>query len=851
MIRKFLLAALIALAPVVAYGQSSPNLIKGQVPTAGQWNSYFTGKQDTLGFTPVNRAGDTMQGPLITVAPSTSSAGLNLPPGNAPTTPNNGDLWVTSSGLFAHAAGVTIGPFATPLSTAGGDLSGTYPNPTVAKVNGVAYSASPSTNTVAVVTGTNATTYEAIPNAALANAATTVNGQTCSLGSTCTISATAGTITVGTTTVASGTSGRILFDNSGVLGEIIPTGTGSVVLASGPSIANLTATGSFTATGLVTNADLANSSMTIAGHSVSLGGTQAIACGDLSNGAASCSTDTTNAGNITSGLLAVAQGGTHLASGTSGGVLYYSATGTLASSAVLTANQLVIGGGAGVAPAALGSAGTTSTVLHGNAGGAPSFGAIVSADLNITGTTCTNQFVTAVSSAVAGTCTTDTLAGAQHANQGTTTTVLHGSAAGNPAWGAVNVGTDVTGTLGIGNGGTGQTTAAGALGPSGFNVWSIATNGDSDYSIPSTARTAETSASLTAVRTWTLPAASSFIAGQPLDVRDAFGGVNGANTITVQRAGSDTINGASSVAITTQYGGIAFKSDGVSSWSYVPSSGGGGGGVSSVTIAAGTGIGVGGTCAITTSGTCTVSLSSPVATANGGTNLTGFTAANNAIYSTSSSVLTAGTLPVAAGGTGATSLAANNVLLGNGTSALQVVAPSTTRNILASNGTTWVAQQQITLGTSVASTSGTAIDFTSIPVGVHRVTMELVGVSTNGTSNPIFQIGDSGGVEATGYLGTAGVTVVSSVASANFTTGVGVNSGAAANVLHGTITCQLVDASTQTWMITYQLGQSNSAAIYYGAFSKALSPGPLDRARLTTVSGTDAFDAGSVNISYE
>jgi hypothetical protein len=76
------------------------------------------------------------------------------------------------------------------------------------------------------------------------------------------------------------------------------------------------------------------------------------------------------------GTLAVANGGTGLTAGTSGGVLAYTATGTLASSAALTANALVLGGGAGAAPAPLGSLGTTSTVLHGNAAGAPTFGAV-------------------------------------------------------------------------------------------------------------------------------------------------------------------------------------------------------------------------------------------------------------------------------------------------------------------------------------------------------------------------------------------------------------------------------------------------------------------------------------------
>lgn len=85
------------------------------------------------------------------------------------------------------------------------------------------------------------------------------------------------------------------------------------------------------------------------------------------------------------GTATVGGGGTGLTSGTSGGIPYFNASSTMASSAALTANQLVIGGGAGAAPAGLGSLGTTTTVLHGNAAGAPSFGA-VSLTADVSGT---------------------------------------------------------------------------------------------------------------------------------------------------------------------------------------------------------------------------------------------------------------------------------------------------------------------------------------------------------------------------------------------------------------------------------------------------------------------------------
>ena len=67
-----------------------------------------------------------------------------------------------------------------------------------------------------------------------------------------------------------------------------------------------------------------------------------------------------------SGVLPVANGGTALTGGTSGGILAYTAAGVLASSAALAANKVVIGGGAGVVPASTNLLGTTAAVTSGN-----------------------------------------------------------------------------------------------------------------------------------------------------------------------------------------------------------------------------------------------------------------------------------------------------------------------------------------------------------------------------------------------------------------------------------------------------------------------------------------------------
>lgn len=106
--KKFLVVLAFLLNATVAFAQTSPNLIKGQVLTAAQWNQLFINKQDTLGYIPLNTAGGVMTGKLVTTAPGVATAGFNLTPGTTPSTPINGDLWTTSGGLFIQVNGSTV-----------------------------------------------------------------------------------------------------------------------------------------------------------------------------------------------------------------------------------------------------------------------------------------------------------------------------------------------------------------------------------------------------------------------------------------------------------------------------------------------------------------------------------------------------------------------------------------------------------------------------------------------------------------------------------------------------------------------------------------------------------------------
>jgi len=153
----------------------------------------------------------------------------------------------------------------------------------------------------------------------------------------------------------------------------------------------------------------------------------------------------------------------------------------------------------------------------------------------------------------------------------------------------------------------------------------------------------------------------------------------------------------------------------------------------------------------------------------------------------------------------------------------------------------------VTRATAVTSTSGTSIDFTSIPSGVKRITVILSGVSTNGTSNMQIQIG-SGSVSTSGYLGSYVQLATGGNSVGAMTTGfmVSLVDATAAQVGHAVIT----NITGNVWVCSSMFGRTNQNVVMNSAGNISLG-GVLDRVRITTVNGTDTFDAGTINIFYE
>ena len=156
---------------------------------------------------------------------------------------------------------------------------------------------------------------------------------------------------------------------------------------------------------------------------------------------------------------------------------------------------------------------------------------------------------------------------------------------------------------------------------------------------------------------------------------------------------------------------------------------------------------------------------------------------------------------------------------------------------------------RIVQGTAQNSTSGTSIDFTSIPSWVKRVTVMMNGVSTNGTSNLLLQLG-SGSITTSGYLSGSSYTQGGSVGSSTSTAGFIIYNDSAVTSTYGQA-C-IATSGSNAWTNSGVMFKATAGTNYVLFSSGGITlSGTLDRLRITTVNGTDTFDAGSINILYE
>lgn len=200
---------------------------------------------------------------------------------------------------------------------------------------------------------------------------------------------------------------------------------------------------------------------------------------------------------------------------------------------------------------------------------------------------------------------------------------------------------------------------------------------------------------------------------------------------------------------------------------------------------------------------------------------------------------------------------ATSLILPNSGSNITTAAGDTLEAVSLGSGN-WVVTSyeraspgSITLNTSVATTSGTSVDFTGIPSNAKRVTLNLYGISTNGTSDIVVQLGTSSGVETSGYAGSisrlgTGSLVTSGSASASSVPIV--NDVIAARIYYGKVVIE--NASGNLWTVSGSMTTGNSDQVNVVMYAKTTAAS-LDRIRLTTAGGANTFDLGTAAISWE
>jgi len=152
-------------------------------------------------------------------------------------------------------------------------------------------------------------------------------------------------------------------------------------------------------------------------------------------------------------------------------------------------------------------------------------------------------------------------------------------------------------------------------------------------------------------------------------------------------------------------------------------------------------------------------------------------------------------------------------------------------------------------GTAVQPTAVTVVDFTSLPAGIQRLHIMFAAISTSGTSHLMVQIGDTTGFYATGYISVSSIST--SFTGLSNTTGFAMQGQANATAAYSGM-ATLSRIATNNFTFSATLGSASpTATVCDSAGRLNMSTNDLDRVRITTVGGTDTFDAGTINISWE
>lgn len=337
------------LANVQALAQSQPGWTFGYVPTQGEWAAEWSSKQDYLGAAPCLVTGCTLQGKLTTFASSATNAGFNLPPGAAPTSPVNGDIWTTSAGLFAQINGSTVGPY----GTGGGGGTLTVPNGGTGQVSFTANAPLIGNGTGNLGQGTrtgNTTAFATSTGTLTSGHCVSIDGSGnfVDAGGACTTGGGGGTVassTIGQIAAytASTTVTGLTTCNNGYIGT---NGSGTPTCT---TTFNATLSATITAVGTIATGVWQGTVIgsTYGGTGINNGSSTLTMGGSVVfSGAFGFTANLTSSTNVTfptSGTLMNQNG-------TSGGIPYYSSSTSISTSAALTSNLPVFGGGAGSAP---------------------------------------------------------------------------------------------------------------------------------------------------------------------------------------------------------------------------------------------------------------------------------------------------------------------------------------------------------------------------------------------------------------------------------------------------------------------------------------------------------------------